>query len=234
MLSHHLRHFSLEMTKRYVTQDSEVAALWTDVEWGYAGEVASCCSHGERGGMKKLQTSATDLVAETVLKRQSVEERIERRLEVLREWLRDGVPAGESIPRSLKVARLWEDAELGILPIASPNEFTTTHHLHGHLVRDVGGLLTALRKRFDRPSRSSNEGNSAPATKFDRKAFDRQLEATVSQWHTERDQQLHAKRRADAAEARSVMLLEENARKDELIADLRRQLAARDGLRFAE
>ena len=47
-LSHHLRHFSLEMTKRYVTQDPEVAALWTDVEWGYAGHVARSIVAGER------------------------------------------------------------------------------------------------------------------------------------------------------------------------------------------
>ncbi|WP_449410167.1 hypothetical protein [Methylobacterium komagatae] len=47
-LSHHLRHFSLEMTKRYVTQDPEVAALWTDVEWGYMGHVARSIVAGER------------------------------------------------------------------------------------------------------------------------------------------------------------------------------------------
>lgn len=47
-LSHHLRHFSLEMTKRYVTQDPEVAALWTDVEWGYMGYVARSIVAGER------------------------------------------------------------------------------------------------------------------------------------------------------------------------------------------
>lgn len=47
-LSHHLRHFSLEMTKRYVTQDPEVAALWTDVEWGYMGHVARTIVAGER------------------------------------------------------------------------------------------------------------------------------------------------------------------------------------------
>ena len=47
-LSHHLRHFSLEMTKRYVTQDPEVAALWRDVEWGYLGEVARSIVAGER------------------------------------------------------------------------------------------------------------------------------------------------------------------------------------------
>jgi hypothetical protein len=39
-LSHHLRHFSLEMTRRYVTVDPEVAAMWTDVRWGYERRVA--------------------------------------------------------------------------------------------------------------------------------------------------------------------------------------------------
>lgn len=48
VLSHYLRHFSLEMTKRYVTQDPEVAALWTDVEWGYMGHVARSIAAGER------------------------------------------------------------------------------------------------------------------------------------------------------------------------------------------
>ena len=47
-LSHHLRHFSLEMTKRYVTTDPEVAAIWTDVEWGYMGHVARTIVSGER------------------------------------------------------------------------------------------------------------------------------------------------------------------------------------------
>ena len=184
--------------------------------------------------MSDSRSSVTDLVAGTAPGRQTVEQRIERRLEVLREWLRDGVPAGESIPASLKAARVWENTELGILPIASPNEFTTTHHLHGNRVRDIGGLLTELKKRFDRPASASSPKSSAAAAKFDRKAFERQLEAAVSQWHAERDQRLHEKRRADAAEARSVLLLEENARKDALIADLQRQLASHHGLRVVE
>lgn len=48
VLSHYLRHFNLDMTKRYVTQDPEVAALWTDVEWGYMGHVARSIVAGER------------------------------------------------------------------------------------------------------------------------------------------------------------------------------------------
>lgn len=67
-LSHHLRHFSLEMTRRYVTKDPEVAALWTDVEWGYMGHVAREIVAGERsiaGGagkrLKKLCKRLIDL-----------------------------------------------------------------------------------------------------------------------------------------------------------------------------
>ncbi|MDF3382557.1 MULTISPECIES: hypothetical protein [unclassified Sulfitobacter] len=47
-LSHHLRHFNLEMTRQYLTQDPEAAALWTDVEWGYMGHVARTIVAGER------------------------------------------------------------------------------------------------------------------------------------------------------------------------------------------
>lgn len=39
-LSYHLRHHNMEMTRHYLTQDPELAALWTDVEWGYQGHIA--------------------------------------------------------------------------------------------------------------------------------------------------------------------------------------------------
>lgn len=65
-LSHHLRHFSLEMTKRYVTQDPEAAALWTDVEWGYMGHVARSITAGERsvsgGAGERLKKAAHRLL----------------------------------------------------------------------------------------------------------------------------------------------------------------------------
>jgi hypothetical protein len=67
-LSYFLRHFSLEMTKRYVTQDPEAAALWTDVEWGYMGHVARTIVAGERSisgsageRLKKLSLRLIDL-----------------------------------------------------------------------------------------------------------------------------------------------------------------------------
>ena len=65
-LSHHLRHFSLEMTRRYVTQDPEVAALWVDVEWGYMGHIARSIVAGERsvsGAMgDRLKKTAKHLI----------------------------------------------------------------------------------------------------------------------------------------------------------------------------
>lgn len=176
-------------------------------------------------------TKLADLVAEQASSRLTVKQRIERRLDVLRQWHREGIPSGKHFPRSLTEARLWEDAELNIEPISSPNEFTTTHPLHGRLIQDVAGLLTELKMRFDRPANSRSKKSSASATKYDIKAFEQQLEAAVSQWHAERDLRLNEKKRVDSAEARSVLLLEENAQKDELIADLHRRLSAYQGLK---
>jgi hypothetical protein len=164
----------------------------------------------------------------------SVEQRITRRLDVLREWLRDGIPAGKSLPQSLNAAREWDDPDLGIVRIASPNEFTTTHSTFGSRVRDIASLLTDLRKKFKRPSKATASKPVGQVAKFDRRDFDRQIAAVVSQWHTERDQHLLEKKRADAAEARSLILLKELAEKETLISDLRRQLAYRNGLRIVE
>lgn len=165
---------------------------------------------------------------------QSIEARIERRLDLLRSWLRDGIPINKHVPKNLKETRVWGDPELGIAPISSPNEFTTTHHRYGSLVREIAGLLAALKRRSTSSTKKARPKKSASLEKFDRNAFDRQLESAVSQWHTERNRRLHEEKRADAAEARSILLLEENAKKDSLIADLRRQLVAREELRVVK
>jgi hypothetical protein len=48
VLNHHLRHFSLDMTRIYVTQDAEGRAMWTDVAWGYNAYLARAIAAGER------------------------------------------------------------------------------------------------------------------------------------------------------------------------------------------
>lgn len=155
----------------------------------------------------------------------TVRQRIETRLEVLQSWLRDGVPDGQRAPTSLKQVRVWKDLKLGISPISSPNEFTKTHHLHGPMVREIADLLTALRKGSGDRQATHPPMQPALVEVFDRRAFDRQLVAAVSQWHAERDHKLREQRRAAAAEARCELMLEEMAKKDGLIADLRSQLS---------
>ena len=184
--------------------------------------------------MNNSPSTVTDLVAQMGTTPQSVKQRIERRLEVLRGWLKEGIPPGKVLPPSLTAAREWHDPELGIQRISSPNEFTTTHPQNRKLVVDVAGLLTQLRKRYSRPTPTSPSRRSAPTDKFDHRAFERQLAAVTSQWHSERAQRIQEKNRADAAQAVSVTLLEENTQMEKLIADLRRQLATSKGLRAVE
>jgi hypothetical protein len=184
--------------------------------------------------MSRAPSPVTDLLASAGTTHQSVQERIEQRLVVLRNWLKEGIPPGKVVPGSLRAAREWSDPDLGIQKISSPNEFTRTHPQHRKLVADVAGLLTELRKRYSKPTTRSRSQRSAPTEKFDRSAFDRLLESAVSQWHSERAQRMQEKDRADAAQSRSLMLLDENAQMEKLIADLRRQLAKRNGLKAVE
>ena len=72
---------------------------------------------------------------------------LERRREVLAEWVRVGVsnlPDGTHVPGSLNQVRLWDEARLGISPIGSPSSCTTTHRVYGAVVRDISGSLREL------------------------------------------------------------------------------------------
>lgn len=167
-------------------------------------------------------------------RRLSLQSRIQRRLDVLVEWQRKGIPPGKMAPRSLRGARDWNDPELDIVPIPSPNDFTTTHNIYGDLVKDIAGLLTSLRRKTEIIGSRKRIENIQNTPEFERDVFVKQLQAAVSQWNSERDQRLHEKKRADAAEARSMLLLQENRNKDELIADLRRQLSRPKGLKLVD
>jgi len=183
--------------------------------------------------MTEPASTVVDLLAgDSSGQSKTVAKRLERRLVVLQAWLADGIPVGKTLPRSLNAARRWEDDEIGIQPIRSPNEFTTTHAEHGKSVKQIGQLLTALDRRYGRPNEPA--ARSSPTLKFDRAAYDRALERAVSQWHSERDQRLVEQRRANDENTRSVGLLDENAEKDRLIAELRRRLNAQTGLRAVE
>ena len=76
-----------------------------------------------------------------------VRRQIELRREVLAGWAETGfssLPEGTSVPVSLNQVREWEDARLGISRVGSPSSCTTTHRVHGAVVRDIDRLLREL------------------------------------------------------------------------------------------
>lgn len=80
-------------------------------------------------------------------RREHVDRQLERRREVLAEWVEIGfskLPEGTRVPSSLNQVRLWDEPCLGISKIGSPASFTTTHPVHGAAVRDIAGLLREL------------------------------------------------------------------------------------------
>jgi hypothetical protein len=80
----------------------------------------------------------------SIQRRQSVREKLELRVQVLRKWLAFGVPAGMTVPRSLTMAAEWEDARLGISRIGSPNSITRSHATNGPLVQELDALISQL------------------------------------------------------------------------------------------
>ena len=107
-------------------------------------------------------------------RREHVERQLERRREVLAEWVQIGVahlPEGTRVPRSLNEVRRWDDPRLGIFPIGSPSSCTTTHRVHGAVVRDIARLLREVVDRRAAPAK----GRRAQAAK--RK---RQLEGSLT------------------------------------------------------
>ncbi|WP_237152356.1 hypothetical protein [Oryzibacter oryziterrae] len=167
----------------------------------------------------KQKSKIVDLLVRSQPIRSSIIDRIERRITVLSEWVKAGVPQEKhcSVPKSLRAAKDWEDPELGISRIASPNDFTQRHPVYGTRVREIARLLTELNKSTRRPGVQHIAPSSA-TTIFDKQEAKRQLEQVVSQWHSERHLREIEQKRTESAQRRAASALQENA-------ELRRKLA---------
>ncbi len=104
-----------------------------------------------------------------------LEAQIKLRLDILREWVRRGVPNGHLLPRSLTKVRMWKDAQLGLSAIGSSSSFTTTHERYGRYICEIAKSLEALhaghkkrsklsKSKQQRQLRSQNEDYRAALT----------------------------------------------------------------------
>lgn len=140
-------------------------------------------------------------------------------------WLDSGIPHDklDSLPSSLTEARKWSDAELGIHPIGSPNNFTTRHPDVGEDVEAIGTLLSALHEKVRRPARKKPQTSHQP--KISAREVEQALSTLVSQWHVAREDARRHKVRADLAEKHRDLARDELRTAQVELAELRRRLS---------
>jgi len=158
-------------------------------------------------------------------RRGSVADRVRRRLELLRGWNVEGVSAAylDKLPTSLREVAKWEDRELGIWPIASPNDFTTRHRTWGKSVLEIETLIRQIAGRYIRKA-GGRPNNVAGTTSTEGKILLGQLEDAVSRWHAERESAAAAREKCVSAEGRVARLMRELGEKDALISELRKRI----------
>lgn len=162
----------------------------------------------------------------------SVRDRVQRRLELLRLWEKQGLPPNyvACLPHSLRKIAQWSDVDLGVYPILSPNDFSTQHPVWGESVREIQSCLVRLSSRTSSAVRKKT-GVVASNTRNDLQAVERLLADTISRWHSVREELLRERDRANSAEARCARMSLQCQDKDALIAELRRKLAAFESIR---
>lgn len=122
----------------------------------------------------------------------TIKERLERRLEVLSRWERNGPPKGRTPPKSKSDLLGWSDEGLGIEPIGHRNACTLNHPQNGALVRECTRLMTDLAGRRPR-ARSGTEADNKRLRQELRLAKD-EITKLVGQWHTARAEKEAAER----------------------------------------
>ena len=152
---------------------------------------------------------------------------IERRLEVLRSWALEGVPVGETLPRSLNWVRSWDSPALGISRIGSSSSFTTTHPVHGGAVRQVVEVLERLARAHprERDAPGSGGGARAKADRAKAASYKAMLSEAANTYVALSVELSDAKRDLRVTHQTLRSLEGENARQKEEIRELRRRLA---------
>ncbi|SEI19621.1 hypothetical protein [Tardiphaga sp. OK245] len=175
-------------------------------------------------------------------KRSSIGKRINRKLEVLQEWERSGIPIGQMLPASLAEVRTWSQPSLGVQAIGSPSDFTTTHPQHGNSIKAIWASLERLKAKYLLLGGVALGGfaKEAAATThlagLERRIAEgeERLVHVASQW-TMTKQALESEKRRAQSFAQMVTRKDEIiSEKNEEIAELQRQLKSRRGVRLVD
>jgi hypothetical protein len=157
-----------------------------------------------------------------------VAERVELRFNLLHSWSKNGIPLEyiARLPRSLRGVADWDDESIGMLPIRSPNDFTTTHKMWGERVAEIDRLLKSLRLRTTKPQKKKSSRETQLEHQRKIKLLEMSLQTVTSQWHTARAQAQDAKSKVAYQLAVSADLREQLAEANRVISNLRKSLRA--------
>jgi hypothetical protein len=165
-------------------------------------------------------------------------DRIARKRHILESWVKDGVPVEKlnGMPRSLRDARPWQDTELGLYAIGSPNDFTKTHPLWGDDVSNIEVSIAALRARYlvKKPKPAERPAAKSSHINFGLAELVKEKDMLVRQWNEARMEAADWMSRAGSAEGRlrrTKNALDEARRE---VARLKEQLDRRTHLRVVK
>ena len=137
-------------------------------------------------------------------RREQVRRQLEQRRQVLAEWVETGLsnlPEGTTLPTSLNQVRLWDDSRLEISRIGSPASCTTTHRVHGPLVRAIDTLLRDLARQRPAPrkAKKTREGRTqTPLGGVEALPFGRRQSLRGAQVGARRDEAATSRRGAES------------------------------------
>jgi hypothetical protein len=155
------------------------------------------------------------------LRKDAARQKIEGKIEVLERYASDieAIPEGAYVPKNLAGFRLWEDEDLGLEKIGSPNTIDVPHN--AGLKKRALELIEKLAKKKDRKER---RGKIVAALRAEIKSLGRLVRELTNQLHATRETLVRSQQSERRLQNRNDELARENG-------ELRRQLRTVTGLR---
>jgi|SRR5579885_870708 chromosome condensin MukBEF ATPase and DNA-binding subunit MukB len=155
------------------------------------------------------------------LRKDAARQKIKSKIEVLERYASDikSIPEGACVPKNLAGFRLWEDEDLGLEKIGSPNTMDAPHN--AGLKKRALELIEKLAKKKDRKERRDK---IVATQRAEIESLGRLVRELTNQFHATREALVRSQQSEKRLENRNEELARENG-------ELRRQLRTVTGLR---